>query len=459
MPRPPPDLDRLARLLQARGATASRAIAGELGVSQATLTRMVAGLGSSIERIGAARSTRYALRRPVRNLGSEWPVYRINASGRHHCWGTLRALHPGFRFQPGEQAPSWMEREYGDGQFPGLPFFLQDLQPQGYLGRAIAREVAPRLGVPPDIRLWSDDDALSYLLTDGQDLPGDLVLGDHALERAVRAPENPLPVAHSDRVRVYPERALAAQRGEVAGSSAGGEQPKFLASVVRRTGEIQAVIVKFSVADRSPVATRWADLLSCEHLAAETIRDRKFASAGTEVLDAGGRRFLEVSRFDRVGAAGRRGVLSLGALEDAFLDRSSANWAATAVLLEQAQLITPEDARTLRWIWCFGDLIANSDMHRANVAFWFTDTLPCRVAPCYDMLPMLYAPGPQGDLDERPFSPRPPLASVADVWSDAAGAALVFWERVSTGTGVSGAFRAIARNNHAAVARMLARFG
>jgi len=438
---------------------ASRAITEELDISQATLTRIVAKLGLSIERIGAARSTRYALRRPLRNFGSEWPVYRVSDGARPQSWGTLRALHNGFRFLPSERAPMWMEREYVDGIFQGLPFFLQDLQPQGYLGRAIAREVAPRLGVPPDVRLWSDDDAVSYFLTDGQDLPGDLVLGDHALERAVRAAENLAPVANSDRDRVYPERALAAQRGEVAGSSAGGEQSKFLAAVHRGSGVTQSVLVKFSAADPSPVSMRWADLLACEHLAAETIRDRHIACARTEVIDAGGRRFLEVDRFDRVGAAGRRGVLSLGAIEDAFLNRSSSNWTAAAAMLEQAHWVTQDEARTLRWIWCFGDLIANSDMHRANVAFWFTDALPYRVAPFYDVLPMLYAPGAQGDLGERTFAPRPPVASVADVWGDAAHAALEFWERARTGGHISAPFRAIAENNHAMVTRMLRQFG
>jgi hypothetical protein len=429
-----------------------------LEISHATLTRIVAKLGPSIERIGAARSTRYALRRPIRNFGSEWPVYRISDGGRPQNWGTLRALHDGFRFLPGERAPLWMEREYGDGLFQGLPFFLQDLRPQGYLGRAIAREVAPRLGVAPDVQLWSDDDVLAYFLTDGYDLPGDLVLGDHALERALRAAESPAPVADSDRERVYPERALAAQRGELAGSSAGGEQPKFLATVRRASEAAQAVLVKFSAAEPSPVSVRWADLLACEHLAAETFRDHHIACARTEVIDAGGRRFLEVDRFDRVGAAGRRGVLSLGSIEDAFLERSSASWTAAAAALEQAQWVTRHDAHTLRWVWCFGDLIANSDMHRANAAFWFTDALPYRLAPFYDMLPMLYAPGAQGDLSERTFAPRPPLAGVADVWSDAASAALEFWGRASTGTLISEPFRAIAVNNHAMVSRMLRQF-
>jgi hypothetical protein len=437
----------------------SRTIADELRVSQATLGRILAKLGTSIERIGAARSTRYALRRTIRNFGCEWPVYRIGEKGRPQNWGVLRALHNGFRFVPSAGVPNWMEREYKDGIFKGLPFFLQELRPQGYLGRAIARAVAPRLGVAQDIRLWNDDDAMSYFLTDGSDLPGDLVIGDHAFERAVRASENIEPVAYSERARIYPELAVAAARGEVAGSSAGGEQPKFLASVCRGREELQSVLVKFSSADPSPVSVRWADLLFCEHLAAETLRDRRIACARSELIDAGGRRFLQVDRFDRQGASGRRGVLSLGAIEDAFLERSSADWTMAATMFERAHWIAQDEARALRWIWCFGDLIANSDMHRANIAFWFTDDLPYRLAPVYDMLPMLYAPGAQGDLGERKFAPRPPVADVADVWSDAASAAQEFWERAHVGKGISQAFRIIAERNRAVVARMIAQFG
>jgi serine/threonine protein kinase HipA of HipAB toxin-antitoxin module len=266
-------------------------------------------------------------------------------------------------------------------------------------------------------------------------------------------------VADSDRDRAYPERASAAQRGELTGSSAGGEQPKFLTTVRRGNGVLQSVLVKFSAADPSPVSVRWADLLACEHLAAEAIRDRKIRSARTEVIDAGGRRFLEVERFDRAGAAGRRGVLTLSAIENAFLERSSADWTAAAAMLEQAHWIAQDEARTLRWVWCFGDLIANTDMHGANVGFWFADALPYQLAPFYDMLPMLYAPGAQGDLGERAFVPRPPLAGVADVWSEAASAALEFWGRVGAETRVSAPFRDIAGDNHAVIARLLQRFG
>jgi len=354
-----------------------------------------------------------------------------------------------------------MSRDYANGVFSGLPFFLQDLRPQGYLGRAIAREVAPTIGVPDDPRLWQDDDLLAYLLAAGNDLTGDFVLGDRALEHALRRANVPPTdvIPETDRPEVYPQRAAAAQRGELVGSSAGGEQPKFLERVHSAAGSFRSVMVKFSSADDSPVRQRWADLLLCEHLASELLRAHRINCAATVVLDGGGRRFLEVERFDRTAAGGRRGLLTLGAVEDAFLEQSASDWAAAADQLAQTRWIEPGEARSLRWIWCFGDLIANSDMHRSNASIWFGDELPFRLAPFYDMLPMLFAPGPQGELGERNFSPRPPLPAVASVWTEAAAVAVEFWDRVAGDSRISDDFRAIARRSRATVDALRERFG
>ena len=228
------------------------------------------------------------------------------------------------------------------------------------------------------------------------------------------------------------------------GSSAGGEQPKFLADVLAAEGGIRSVLVKFSSADASPVSQRWADLLCCEHLAAQTLYAQQVPCARTQMLDVGGRRFLEVERYDRPNGAGRRGVVTLGAIEDAFVPEDPADWIDAARRLEAAQVISPADAQALQWRWCFGDLIGNTDMHRANASFWLGDKLPFSLAPAYDMVPMLYAPGAQGDLGERTLSRRPPLPRIAAVWAEAAVAAADFWRRVTADERISADFRAIA---------------
>jgi hypothetical protein len=454
------DTSRLTLALQAGGITPARTLSESLGISQPTMSRWIAQLGPAVERIGAARNAQYALRRNVRNLGTAWPVYRINEKGGAESVGQLRALHGGFRLVPAGTAPAWMAREYPTGVFPGLPFFLQDSAPQGYLGRAIARAVASHLGTPSDPRDWSDDDVLAYLLTEGDDLPGNLVLGDRALEAALRHPDT-LPgtaIAARDCASVYPERAAATHRGELTGSSAGGEQPKFLLTVRGPGGAFVPVIVKFSAAEPSPVSQRWADLLLCEHFAAEVLAAHGIASVRTQVLDAGGRRFLEVERFDRT-RSGRRAVLTLGALADGLAGSTAPDWAALADLLEAAGWLAADQARELRWRWCFGDLIGNSDMHRANTCVQFGDGIPFRLTPSYDMLPMLYAPGAQGELGARVFDPRPPLPAVASVWTEAAPAALEFWARVTAEGRISRKFRAVAQAAGATVQRMVSRFG
>jgi hypothetical protein len=96
---------------------------------------------------------------------------------------------------------------------------------------------------------------------------------------------------------------------------------------------------------------------------------------------------------------------------------------------------------TARRLEAFGGLIGNSDMHRGNLAFWLEDTLPFQVAPAYDMLPMFLAPGPQGDLVERPFSPPVPLPAGHEPWQEAAGWASEFWQAVVEDPAISAAFQ------------------
>jgi hypothetical protein len=447
------EFDRLALVL-AQGPAMALDLQRALGISQPTVSRRLQVLGSRIEALGRGRSRRYALRRRVREGGDAWPVYAIGPDGQSSRWGELIALHGGFRLQL-DAANAWLERAYPDGFHAGLPFVLQDVAPQGFLGRAIARAVAPLLPVAEDPRDWSDDDRLTFMLQRGHDLPGQLVVGDRMLAQAMRAgmaaADEAVPAAA--RAARYPQFAEAAMRGERVGSSAGGEQPKFLTSVQDVEGALRPVLVKFSAAEPSPVRQRWMDLLVCEHLAAQVIVRHGVPAVRTELLSGGNRCFLEVTRFDRVGAAGRCGVLSLGALVDGLLDAHCADWIEAAVALGRAGWISPEAGRHLRWLWCFGDLIGNTDMHVGNASLRLTAAPPFTLAPAYDMLPMGFAPDRQGELREPRFEPRPPLPAVADVWPDAAQAAQDFWGAVEREPLVSEAFRGIATSCRREIAR------
>ncbi len=72
------------------------------------------------------------------------------------------------------------------------------------------------------------------------------------------------------------------------------------------------------------------------------------------------------------------------------------------------------------------------------------------------LCPVLFTTMPR---PSRNFAPKPPLAHVSEVWSDAALAAVQFWERVADDKCVSEAFRLIAGANREVVRRLAARLG
>ena len=92
-------------------------------------------------------------------------------------------------------------------------------------------------------------------------------------------------VAADDRLAQYRERARAALDGEDVGSSPGGEQPKFTATVEVH-GRRRSVLVKFAQPDEGAAAQRWSDLLVCEHLALEALRQSGQAAASSELLQS-----------------------------------------------------------------------------------------------------------------------------------------------------------------------------
>lgn len=187
-------------------------------------------------------------------------------------------------------------------------------------------------GLPADVRHWRDTDALRALLLYGGDAVGNVLLGDLARDRFVNA-SAPVPTA----THHYPRLAAEALTAGHTWSSAGGEQPKFCTWSNRGH-----VLVKFSVAEDNPIAARWRDLLLAEHLALQTLAAAGVSTAASRVVDVGAQRFLELDRFDRVGA--------------------------------------------------LGTLIGNTDMHAGNLSFVSDQGRPYALSPAYDMLPMAFSP-------------------------------------------------------------------
>jgi hypothetical protein len=445
----------LLNVLRSRGPSSAAQLAAATGSSQATISRALAAVDTAVARIGRARRSRYAAVRDVRGLGTMWPLFRIDAQGQPQAFGDLMALYGGGSFLQAEGVPDWLRDEFADGLFPGIPWFLDDQRPQGFLGRQFAQAWARELGLPADILLWSNDAVLAALLLHGEDGPGNFVIGTRALDRALGGSIDALSV--SSRAADYTRLADLALAGEPVGSSAAGEQPKFTARIDEGHAEVRHVIVKFSEPVASDAGRRWADLLACEHVAGKVLADHGVASARTELLWSGERLCLESTRFDRVGTYGRRGFVTMAAWSDAH-DGVRDDWASAADRMHAERWLTATDASEVRQRWWFGRMIANTDMHFGNIGFFLGDALPLSLAPSYDMLPMLYRPASNGAIVAREFHPATPVPADMAHWQRAAAWAEEFWGRVTSTDDVSMPFRDIAAGHAESVARLRQRF-
>lgn len=399
--------DRIRQLLN-QGPMTSRQLTEIMGISQPTLSRALRILGEEIVRIGAGPSIQYALHDAWRGFRSA-PIYRISDEGRVRPLAELIPVRPeGFVM---------MQSDGVSLHSDGLPWWLFDMRPQGYLGRAYASKYATELGLPSNPEQWTDADVVRALLAQGHDAIGNLLIGEQARERFLEMPE-PTPV---ERAMGYPALALAAGAGEAPGSSAGGEQPKFCTYTDRGH-----VLVKFSALDDNPVSERWRDLLLAEHLALRVV------GVATEIVDFAGQRFLEIPRFDRVGKLGRIGVFSLRALDAEFVGNARAYWPDLVNSLVAAGHVQPEAAAGTARLWAFGTLIGNTDMHHGNLSFISDHGRPYQLAPAYDMLPMGFAPRAGGAIVNalRPVS-LPQVIS-REIWQQALELAESFFAAASS---------------------------
>ena len=386
----PIDALRLCLANAATGPQSGVQLAKAMQRSQPTVSRALAALGDEVVRIGQRRSARYLLRDRARGFGDS-PVFRVDTAGRVKALGSLLPVRPeGFLFalSDGRQIHS-----------QGLPWWLLDMLPQGYLGRSYAARHARALGLPGDLKDWTDSHAIRALLLHGHDLVGNLLLGTEARDRFISSPE-PECIGKADKARAYERLAIGAAQGDSPGSSAGGEQPKFTAYVETDSGG-RHVIVKFSERQDSPVSQRWRDLLLAEHIALTTLRQAGFAAAHSVIVDSPEQRFLEVERFDRVGAVGRKALISLRAWDAEFVGKANQPWPVITQALAARGLVAARAVDVAQMLWAFGSLIGNSDMHAGNLSFLSEDGDHYDIAPAYDMTPMSFAPTRSGRLPQQ----------------------------------------------------------
>jgi len=371
-------------------------------------------------RIGRGRATRYGLREVWPGLDTtRFPVFRVSETGVAQAAGEVFTL--------AARQTVWMPAGTVSG---GLPIELADARPSGFLGRHFAA-IHADLRLPARLVDWSDHHVLLAISRRGEDLPGNLLLGDESFRRW-----QTLGVASTTRDD-YPVLARATIAGHPPGSSAGGERPKF---GVYAEGRHR--LVKFAVRSPDPVARRWCDLLVMEALALDMVSACGIPAAHTQIVETPSHWFLESERFDRVGARGRIAVLSLAAVQH----DPAQSWAQAAVDLGNGGRLSDEDVRRLRWLDAFGSFIGNTDRHPFNILLFPTGS-GFRLAPAFDQVSMLYAPSADGQVPARTFSLPTASSDTLDVWDDARAAAREFWTRASDDARLSDDIRSICSVN------------
>ena len=193
----------------------------------------------------------------------------------------------------------------------------------------------------------------------------------------------------------------------------------------------------------------------CEHHASEVLLESGLPAARNEIIEAEGRVFLQSTRFDRTPSLGRRGFVTLAALDAAFYANGNIDWWRLAPRLARDGWLNDADAHRLRVISWFGLLIGNSDMHLGNAGLHLTDSRPLELTPVYDMLPMRFRPANSGEIVERRYEIALPAPEQSSDWLEAASAARQFWKRIANEPRISRQFRAISHDADATLERAM----
>ncbi|NRA27531.1 MAG: type II toxin-antitoxin system HipA family toxin YjjJ [Opitutales bacterium] len=450
----------LLNFLKINGPTLSSELVDRLGISRASLSRRVREEGSRIVSIGKARATRLAAR--DEGLSEAVALYQVQTNGEVLFVGALHALadgeHTQWYFESEGGQESLMGGEFKHGLFPGWPWFLDDMRPQGFLGRAFGKRMAKLFQYQDSPDTWSDLQLLNALKGFGWNSHGNFILGDANALQAFQAHKLRVADGFYNKISptTYPQQARKAlEEDEAYGSSAGGEQPKFTSMVCDEEHSMpRSVIVKFSPKIDTPVGKRWADLLHSEDVSNQVLREIGFSVAETRIFVFESRVFLESLRFDRAGALGRRGLVSLRSLDAAYIGTGQGSWAKVARVLHTDGWISSGDCRRIIQLQCFGELIGNSDMHWGNLSFFLPKNGSFPLAPVYDMLPMFFRPTNTGELLERVFKLRLPNPEDQNEWLEMHSHAMTFWRRIIDHSGISRDFKAIAKDALAAVNRL-----
>jgi hypothetical protein len=411
-------LEAVAALLTRGEPLTAAQLAAATGKSQPSISGAIKALGERVHRMGAARSTRYALKKDILGLPALQLIGLTGTEGDSTTWGSLTHLHTD-QTHTKAQGGQWLTSK---GR---LPWFLTPLRPQGFLGRQYARA---RADFPANPDSWSLAQTLYIITQHAHNPPGAFELGQIDQRRMV----DEVSAVIADRLTQYDATATHAGQTLPAGSSAGGEQPKFLSEYANAHGW-QHCIVKFTPPRGTPFGERWHALLTLEQLASRILAKHGIAAAQANLLHSTQRSYLESIRFDRIGTHGKQHVVAIAAVHDEFVKSSWTHWVTTSEALAKLGLITQQELKQIATIFAFGHDIGNTDMHSGNLSFFVDDVIQpkIRLAPVYDMLPMMWRPDPHQGLSNSPVRKQFMPAGFAAEQTLARQWAIEFWERAA----------------------------
>ncbi len=454
------------RRLGAHGGVSATELAQALNISPRTMLRVLADQGDAVLAAGQAGRRRYGLRQSLGHSANPLPVYAVDTQGRVAPAGEFSPLQPhGSHWDLA--GLGWpVDTPSRGGWWQGLPYPVYDMAPQGFLGRAFAKQHHKALRLAPDPRAWGDLDVCQVLasgLGAAADCSGHFIVGDAALQSFhAQVIAAPTPIAREARAARYAAMAQEVVATGLVHSSAAGEFPKFSALREGPAGSATPhVLVKFSApvesTDKKSAASRWADLLQSEAIAlAHAGQLEGVQASSAQVLSYAGRVFLEVERFDRHGLLGRSPLVSLAALGDHLLGMADRDWRAQAQALARLKLLSAAQVDAVRRLWWFGHLIANADMHGGNLSL-VPGGGTLSLAPVYDMLPMAYAPLPGGEVPAIAWQPQPPPPAERAHWHAACTQALAYWAALAAAPALTAPWRRIAVENGKLLATLAAK--
>lgn len=376
------------------------------------------------------------------------PIFRISPVGEPELVAFISLKGEYSTFVEWITDSPWpLDEEARDGSFDGLPYFLQDMRPAGFLGKEFADTYATTLQLSGNPDYWTDAEVLFAISEFGVDTIGDLLVGETALQRWHLLGQNDS-IGHDSSGLLYERLAKRKRQTPEPITLASGVNPKFTTT---RIGDTQRqVIVKYAGGRSTPALARWADLLVCEHLAAQTIRSSLHLEAvDSQVVEFNGATFLECARFDRHSYRGRSSVLSWEAINYGIFGNAGLPWPEGTLGLLDRCLIEESTFRAIVALWYFGQLIGNSDMHDGNLSFR-TESISAspvfRLAPVYDMLPMTYAPSARG-LRETPIRLSTAAPEWPVLWEQSRSAAHRFWAQAAVDSRITAEFRSLCGRN------------